>query len=84
MKVNRIVNYSVIFIALVLVAIVLQTFQSVLRPLAIATLLVFMVTPLAGYSREKKIPVWLTFSGLFLLVILQRQIASIKYFCFPA
>ena len=70
MKENRLVSYSVIFIALVLVAIVLQTFQSVLRPLAIATLLVFMVTPLARYSKQKKIPVWLTFSGLFLLVIL--------------
>ncbi len=52
MKENRLVSYSVIFIALVLVAIVLQTFQSVLRPLAIATLLVFMVTPLARYSKE--------------------------------
>jgi len=29
-----------------------------------------MVTPLARYSKEKKLPVWLTFSGLFLMVIL--------------
>lgn len=73
---NRLANYSLIFIALVLLAIVLQTFQSVLRPLAIATLLVFMVTPLARYSKQKKIPVWLTFSGLFLVVILLLMLIS--------
>lgn len=70
MNQNKVAQYSVIFIALVLLAIVLKTFQSVMRPLAIAALLVFMVTPLARYSKQKKIPVWLTFSGLFVLVIL--------------
>jgi len=41
MKENRVVNYSIIFIALVLLAIVLKTFQAVLRPLAIAAFRIF-------------------------------------------
>ena len=46
----------------------LKNFQQVMRPLAIAALLFFMVTPLARYSKNKKIPVWITFSGLFVIV----------------
>jgi predicted PurR-regulated permease PerM len=70
MKATKLANYAVIFIALVLLAIVLKTFQSVLRPLAIATLLVFIFTPLAHFSKQKKIPVWITFAGLFIVVFL--------------
>ncbi len=76
MKENKLANYSLIFIALVLLAIVLKTFQSISRPLAIATLMVFMVTPLSRYSKQKKIPVWLTFSGLFIIVILLMMLIS--------
>ena len=67
---NKLVNYSIIFIAVVLLAIVFQTFQGVLRPFAIALLLFFLVTPLARFSRKKKIPVWLTFGGLFVIAVL--------------
>ena len=70
MQMNRLVNYSIIFIALVLLAIVFKTFQAVLRPLAIAALFLFIVTPLARYSKKKRIPVWLTFSGLFIILVL--------------
>ncbi len=78
MRENRLVVYSVVFIALVLLAIVLKTFQSVMRPLAIATLLVFIFTPLAEYSRRKSIPVWLTFTGLFIVVfLLLSQVGSL-------
>jgi len=36
MKANRLVNISIVFIALVVLAIVLKNFQQVMRPLAIA------------------------------------------------
>jgi predicted PurR-regulated permease PerM len=61
---DRVVRYSVLFIALVLAAIVLQTLQEVLRPLAIALLLLFVFTPLARFSRERGVPAWLTMGGL--------------------
>ena len=67
---NKLVNYSIIFIAMVLLAIVFKTFVAVLRPLAIAALFLFIVTPLARYSKQKRIPVWLTFSGLFIILVL--------------
>lgn len=70
MKENRLVNISIVFIALVVLAIVLKNFQQVMRPLAIATLLFFMVTPLARFSKQKKIPARVTFSGLFVIVFL--------------
>jgi len=76
MKENRLVKMSIVFMALVLLAIVLQTFQQVMRPLAIAVLLIFIVTPLARFSREKKIPVWLTFTGVFLLCVLLLSLVS--------
>ena len=70
MKESRIVNISIVFIALVVMAIFLKNFQQIMRPLAIAALLFFMVTPLARFSKQKKIPVWITFSGLFLGIFL--------------
>jgi AI-2 transport protein TqsA len=73
---SRLANHSIIFIALVLLAIVLKNFQSVLRPLAIATLLVFMVAPLARYSKKKRMPVWLTFSGLLVIFVLLLSLIS--------
>lgn len=77
MRENKLVNYSVIFMAIVLLAILLKTFQPVLRPLAIATLFFFIVMPLARYSSKKKIPVWLTFTIIFsLLVVLLTFLSS--------
>jgi AI-2 transport protein TqsA len=78
MKENKLVTVSIVFIALVVLAIVLKNFQQVMRPLAIATLLFFMVTPLARFSKQKKIPTWITFSGLFLCIFLiLSQVSSL-------
>ncbi len=78
MKENRIVTISIVFTALVVLAIVLRNFQQVMRPMAIAIPLFFMVTPLARLSKQKKIPVWITFSGLFLGIFLKlSQISSL-------
>ena len=64
---SRLVNYSIIFMGVALLAVVLQTFQVVMRPFAIAVLLLFIFTPLAEYSKRKGVPVWLTFLSLFLV-----------------
>jgi predicted PurR-regulated permease PerM len=69
MQINKLVSYSIIFIGLVLTAIVLQTFVQVLRPLAIAILLLFVAMPLAKFSKDKNIPVWITFVGLIVVVV---------------
>ena len=69
MKENKLVYYSLLFIALVVLAIVLKTFQQVMRPLAIAALLMFIVTPLARFSKKRKIPVWITFAVVLSLGI---------------
>jgi len=53
-----------------------QTLAQVLRPLAIALLLLFVFTPLARYSKEKGIPVWLTFSGALVVVVLLLSFAG--------
>ena len=68
MQTNKLVSYSIIFIGLALAAVVLQTFVQVLRPLAIAVLLMFLAMPLAKWSKAKGIPVWSTFVGLIVVV----------------
>jgi len=73
---DRVVKYSVLFIALVLAALVLQTLQNVLRPLAISALLLFVTTPLARASREKGIPPWITFGGMLVLLVLLLSYAG--------
>ncbi len=73
---DKVLKYSVLFIALVLGAHVLQTLGQVLRPLAIALLLLFVFTPLARYSKEKGIPAWLTFSGVLVVVVLLLSFAG--------
>ncbi len=76
MKLNKLANYAVIFIALVLLAVVMKTFEQVLRPLAIATLLLFLFTPLAQWSRRKKIPPWITFMALAAVFVLLLGLGS--------
>ena len=76
MNLNKLANYAVIFIALVLLAVVMKTFEQVLRPLAIATLLLFLFTPLAQFSRRKKIPPWITFIGLATIFVLLLGLGS--------
>ena len=70
MQESKLANYSLIFIALVLLAVVMKTMEQVLRPLAIATLLFFLFAPLAQFSRDRKIPPWLTFLGLIIILVL--------------
>lgn len=76
MRIEKLANYAVIFIGLALLAIILKTFQAILRPLAIAMILVFVFTPLAQYSRNRNIPVWLTFTGLIVVAVLLLSVVG--------
>jgi predicted PurR-regulated permease PerM len=67
MREQKLANYALIFIGICLLAFVLQLFQQVMRPFAIAVLLVFITTPLAEFSKNKGIPPWITFLGLFII-----------------
>ncbi len=67
LNIDRISRYAIIFIGLVCLAIVLNTFQSVLRPLAIAVLVIFLLSPLVRFSREKNVPFGLMFAGLLMV-----------------
>ena len=69
MKENKLVTYSIVFIAVVVLAIVFQTFQQVLRPLAIAILLFFLASPVARFSESKKIPSWITFLSIIIVAV---------------
>ncbi|MBW1851791.1 MAG: AI-2E family transporter [Deltaproteobacteria bacterium] len=64
---DRITRYVIIFIGLVFLAIVLNTFQAVLRPLAIAVLVIFLLSPLVRFSRDKNVPFGLLFGGLLIV-----------------
>jgi hypothetical protein len=56
MNEKRLVNYSIIFIALVVLGIILKTFQSALRPMSIAILLFFSRDAHRPVFQEKEHP----------------------------
>ncbi|PIN68778.1 hypothetical protein COV93_08140 [Candidatus Woesearchaeota archaeon CG11_big_fil_rev_8_21_14_0_20_43_8] len=72
---NRYVDISIIFIGIVLFAIVLKTFQSFMRPFAIAILLTMFLMPVIRLCSKFKIPypvilvvlVFLTFVGIYVI-----------------
>ena len=83
---NKAVNLSIIFIAIVLLAVVLRTLQGFLKPFVFAVILSFLIMPLVRSAKKKGVPSWLTlvlFIVVFFLVIigfgflLQDNIASI-------
>jgi long-chain fatty acid transport protein len=43
--------------------------KSILRPLVLAALLVFIITPIVRHSKQEEIPVRLTFTGLFAFIV---------------
>ena len=70
MRENKLVSWSIVLVGLALAAVVLKTFTSVMRPMAIAILLMLIFTPVARFSRSKKIPVWITFPVLIVVSVL--------------
>ncbi|MFC1754352.1 AI-2E family transporter [Thermoproteota archaeon] len=67
---NRAVNISIIFIAIVVLGIVLKTFESFLRPFAIALILTFLLMPLIRWSRKKKIPFSVSIIAVVLILVI--------------
>tara|TARA_Y100000310_G_C20685461_1_gene818679 strand:- start:279 stop:1307 length:1029 start_codon:yes stop_codon:yes gene_type:complete len=66
---NKLVNASIILIGIVVLAIVLQTLQSFLRPFALAIILSLLLMPLARFSKKRKIPFFITIIGSILVFV---------------
>lgn len=52
---NKLVNASIIFIALVFLFVIIRDFGSFLRPFFIAVILSFLLVPITRFSKERKI-----------------------------
>jgi predicted PurR-regulated permease PerM len=61
---ERLARYSIVFIGVIALALVLQTFAQVLRPLAIAVIAIFLLSPLVRWARERNVPLLALFGGL--------------------
>ncbi|MFH1849401.1 MAG: AI-2E family transporter [archaeon] len=66
---RRIVDYSIVFIAVVLFVLVLSTLQSFLRPFFLALVLSFLLMPIIRWLKKWRIPLWLTLALLVILVL---------------
>ena len=67
---NKPVDYSIIFIALVVFVIVLKTLQSFIRPFVIALILTFLLMPILRWSKKKNISFGIIFSAIILVFVL--------------
>ncbi|MAE43261.1 hypothetical protein CMO93_05800 [Candidatus Woesearchaeota archaeon] len=78
MSENKLVNASIILIGMVVLAVVLQTLQSFLRPFVLAIILSLLLMPVARFSKKRKIPFFMTIIGLiFVFVFLINSIVSL-------
>jgi AI-2 transport protein TqsA len=66
---RRIVEASIIFIALVFLVIVLKNLASFIRPFFFAIIVMFALMPLIKWSQRKRIPFSVTMLGVVLLII---------------
>ena len=69
-KNNKLVNYSIIFIAVSLLVLVLRSFASFLRPLGFAILLAILFSPLVKYSKKYNIPSYITLTVTIVLLLI--------------
>ena len=67
---NKLVHYSIIFIALVLLVVVLKDLQSIFRPLALALMITLWLSPYIRKSKEKGIPFGVMLLGVTLCFII--------------
>lgn len=78
MSENKLVNASIILIGMVVLAVVLQTLQSFLRPFALAIILSLLLMPMVRFSKKRKIPFFITIIGLiFVFVFLISSVVSL-------
>lgn len=73
MSQNKLVDISIIFIALIFLFVVLHQFQTFLRPFVIALILSFLFVPFTRLPSHKKKTIWLTTTAitasLFLVIV---------------
>ncbi len=79
---NKLVNVSIIFIGIVILAFVLKEFATFLRPLVLAIMITFLLQPLMKFSKRLKIPVFVTFIvlifGLAIVIMLIGSIINVE------
>jgi len=64
MRGSKLVEASVVFMALVVLAIVLRTFQGFFRPLVIAVVLTLLMMPIVRYLKKMRVPAFATVMGV--------------------
>ena len=69
MKRNKLVDYSIVFIGIVVLVIVLQELASILRPLALAAFFTILLMPIYDFAKRKKIPAFVPITGIFIILI---------------
>ena len=67
---NKFVGASIIFIAIVLLALVLKTLQALLKPLAVALIFSFLIISVVRSAKKKGVPSWLTLTVIIIISIL--------------
>jgi len=67
---NKYVTYSIIFIAVVLLILVLKNLQSFLRPFFLAIIITLLLNPLERFSKKIKVPFWSTLTVLGVAIII--------------
>lgn len=67
---SKLITYSIVFMALVLLVFVLKTFVSFIRPLVFAVLLAILFSPLVNYAKKFKIPSYLTIVLTFAILFI--------------
>ncbi len=77
MKQNKVVNASIVFIAVILLIFVLKTFQVFLRPFTIAIIITLSLIPLFRISEKYRIPKSIMFLVLILVLLFVFHLASL-------
>lgn len=68
MKENKLVQYSIIFMAFVLLAIVLKELAFIFRPLTTAFFITVLLMPIYNFAKKKRIPSSLPIIGIILIL----------------
>ena len=70
MNLNRLSQFSIIFLAAVIFFVILYQFQGFLRPFFIALILSFLFVPITRMSKRKKRTIWLITGGVIITLFL--------------
>lgn len=70
MDVNRLAQFSIVFLAAVVFFVILYQFQGFLRPFFIALILSFLFVPITRMSKQKKRTMWLVTLGVIIILFI--------------